>query len=207
MKLRRGVVCCAVMVMGFLYPTMGFCFHPPDDFGGPEAGETAPNFRLETLDGKTVELSQFKGKKPVVIEFGSYTCPVFRNQHRSMERLYQKYGDEAEFLLVYTVEAHPKNDPSPYSGREWTTDENRREGILVRQPTRQSERVKLAKRARSDLNIQPLIALDDMENSTWNKYGKAPNAAYLVGTDGRIKLRQGWFDADRFEKALKGELR
>ena len=37
-------------------------------------GDTAPDFSLKTLDGKeTVTLSQFKGKKPVVLIFGSYT--------------------------------------------------------------------------------------------------------------------------------------
>lgn len=37
-------------------------------------GQAAPDFSLKTKDGrKTVELSSFKNKRPVVLIFGSYT--------------------------------------------------------------------------------------------------------------------------------------
>lgn len=40
----------------------------------PKVGSEAPNFKLKVLDGdKELELSSFKGKKPVVLVFGSYT--------------------------------------------------------------------------------------------------------------------------------------
>ena len=46
-------------------------FRVPDKI---KVGDTAPDFRLKSLDGKqTVELSSFKGDKPVVLIFGSYT--------------------------------------------------------------------------------------------------------------------------------------
>jgi len=42
--------------------------------GSLEAGDAAPDFRLETLDRKgQVRLSSFQGEKPVVLVFGSYT--------------------------------------------------------------------------------------------------------------------------------------
>ncbi len=38
------------------------------------AGDPAPTFELETLDRKAkVKLSSFRGQKPVVLIFGSYT--------------------------------------------------------------------------------------------------------------------------------------
>jgi peroxiredoxin len=37
------------------------------------AGEEAPDFELPTLDGETVKLSQFRGEKYVVLEFGAIT--------------------------------------------------------------------------------------------------------------------------------------
>lgn len=40
---------------------------------GPKIGDEAPDFVLTDLDGKTVSLSQFRGKKPVMIVFGSFT--------------------------------------------------------------------------------------------------------------------------------------
>lgn len=37
-------------------------------------GDLAPDFKLKTLDGsKSVRLSKFRGQKPVVLIFGSYT--------------------------------------------------------------------------------------------------------------------------------------
>ena len=42
--------------------------------GGPDVGQEAPDFALRTLEGdRTVKLSDFRGKKPVVLVFGSYT--------------------------------------------------------------------------------------------------------------------------------------
>jgi len=41
---------------------------------GPAPGAQAPAFRLRTHDGKrTVSLSDYRGKKPVVLIFGSFT--------------------------------------------------------------------------------------------------------------------------------------
>ena len=39
----------------------------------PKAGEKAPDFTLETLDGEVFSLSEAAANHPVVIEFGSYT--------------------------------------------------------------------------------------------------------------------------------------
>lgn len=40
----------------------------------PRVGQLAPDFRLKSLDGQSeTRLSQFRGKKPVVLFFGSYT--------------------------------------------------------------------------------------------------------------------------------------
>jgi hypothetical protein len=42
--------------------------------GGPRIGDAAPDFKLKAKDGdKEVQLASFKGKRPVVLVFGSYT--------------------------------------------------------------------------------------------------------------------------------------
>ena len=42
--------------------------------GSLNAGDTAPDFSLETADKKSrVQLSSFRGQKPLVLVFGSYT--------------------------------------------------------------------------------------------------------------------------------------
>ncbi|HEY2016584.1 MAG TPA: hypothetical protein VGH38_23940 [Bryobacteraceae bacterium] len=42
--------------------------------GSLQPGDAAPDFRLPTLDHKqTVQLSSYRGSRPVVLVFGSYT--------------------------------------------------------------------------------------------------------------------------------------
>jgi len=44
------------------------------DDGAPKVGDVAPTFALKTLEGEeVVDLGAFKGDKPAVLIFGSYT--------------------------------------------------------------------------------------------------------------------------------------
>jgi len=47
---------------------------PPRVDKGPKVGNMAPTFKLMSLDGKEeTDLEKFRGKKPVVLLFGSYS--------------------------------------------------------------------------------------------------------------------------------------
>jgi peroxiredoxin len=41
--------------------------------GGPKPGDMAPDFTALTLDGDKVQLSDFRGERLVVLQFGSVT--------------------------------------------------------------------------------------------------------------------------------------
>jgi peroxiredoxin len=41
--------------------------------GSLRAGEEAPDFKLATVEGQRVSLSSFRGRKHVLLEFGSIT--------------------------------------------------------------------------------------------------------------------------------------
>lgn len=45
----------------------------PDFRSVAQVGSEAPNFTLADLDGKRVSLTDFRGKKHVLLEFGSIT--------------------------------------------------------------------------------------------------------------------------------------
>lgn len=179
---------------------------PPDFFGGPVVGSPAPEFSLRDLAGREIQLSSFKKKKPVVLVTGSYSCPIFRERLAGLERLYDRYRPQAAFFVLYTIEAHPKGAPSPYADREWVTSENERDRILLRQPSSYEERVSTATQCRVALGSDVPILVDEMDDAVWTQYGSAPNAAYLIGSNGKVRVRQGWFDPIRFEQAFLNAL-
>ncbi len=58
----------------------------------PGLGEVAPDFALEDLEGRSVRLSELRGR-PVVLEFGSYTCPIFDGWIPDMDWLAAEYPE------------------------------------------------------------------------------------------------------------------
>ena len=75
-----------------------------------EVGDAAPDFALKRRDGEGVlKLSSFKGEKPVVLVFGSITCSPFRQKVMGVKSLHEKYGEKAEFVMIYIREAHPES--------------------------------------------------------------------------------------------------
>lgn len=65
----------------------------------PEKGEIAADVTLHGLDGKTVTLSQFKGKV-VMLNFWATWCPPCREEMPSMEALYQKVKGNPDFVIL-----------------------------------------------------------------------------------------------------------
>ncbi len=41
--------------------------------GGPKPGDMAPDFTALTLDGNKIQLSDFRGERHVILQFGSVT--------------------------------------------------------------------------------------------------------------------------------------
>ena len=56
------------------------------------AGTLAPDFELPGLDGGTARLSALRDH-PVVLVFGSYTCPIFASRVAEMETLAADFPD------------------------------------------------------------------------------------------------------------------
>jgi hypothetical protein len=87
---------------------------------------------------------------------------------------------------------------------------NERDVVFFAQPTTFDERASVAQSCalRLDLSIPTLI--DDMENSTDQKYYALPDRLYLVGRNGRIAYRGApgpWgFVAAELEKAIQNYL-
>ncbi len=158
----------------------------------PRLGEAAPNFTLRTPQGDTVELKSLLGDKPIVLQLGSHTCPVYRYRRFSMSKLYREYADKAHFLLVYTLEAHPKGAINPYVNREWVSSFNYVTNTIVGEHQDIEERESMAEYSTQKLSVAYPVVVDNMNNEIWKAYGRAPSAAFVIDASGKVALRQPW---------------
>jgi cytochrome c biogenesis protein CcmG/thiol:disulfide interchange protein DsbE len=67
---------------------------------GLSVGNVAPDFSLQTLNGQTVHLSDFRGK-PVIVNFWTTWCPPCKKEMPDMEKFYKTYHSEVELLAVH----------------------------------------------------------------------------------------------------------
>ena len=102
------------------------------------------------------------------------------------------------FFVVYIREAHPTDG--------WQVEANERDDVFFEQPATFDERIAVADACAIRLELSIPTLIDDMENSTDQKYYALPDRLYLVGRDGRIAYRGApgpWgFVAAELEKAI-----
>nr|WP_232515534.1 redoxin domain-containing protein [Aeribacillus pallidus] len=75
---------------------------------GINKGNRAPDFKLQTLDGQTVALSDFRGKK-VIVNMWATWCPPCRAEMPDMQKFYEKYKDEGVEILAVNLTQAEKN--------------------------------------------------------------------------------------------------
>jgi peroxiredoxin len=70
---------------------------------GLEIGKEAPDFELQTTDGKKMKLSDLKGKK-VILNFWATWCPPCKKEMPDLQAFYEKNKQDVVLLAVnYTV--------------------------------------------------------------------------------------------------------
>jgi thiol-disulfide isomerase/thioredoxin len=67
---------------------------------GIAVGAQAPGAKVQTLDGKTIDIGSYVGKSPMVIEFWAFWCPNCKELEPSLLTLHKKYGSRVRFLGV-----------------------------------------------------------------------------------------------------------
>jgi hypothetical protein len=151
-------------------------------FSGPEAGERAPDFSAETLDGETLHLSDYRGRKNVLLIFGSATCPMTAATIGELNALGHEVRDDVEFLFVYVREAHPGE----------------------RVPAHQSagEKASAARLLREEEEITMPVLVDDMHGTIHRKYSGLPHPAFLIDKSGRIAFRSMWSNPEELAAAV-----
>ena len=165
---------------------------------GPQVGQAAPDFTLTDLKGKTVALASLRGK-PLVIEFGSYTCPVFRRQVGPIDAMCREFGDDVQWVLIYTREAHPTD------GR--VAGINTRQGIEIPQHVSFAKRLECAQLCKEKMGLEKMhLLVDGYDNKVTEAYAGTPNRGYVIDAAGKIVSRQAWINAEETRRVLKGLL-
>ena len=162
---------------------------------GFQDGETINDFNLFDINGDELHIQEILAAgKPVLLVNGSYTCPVFRGKVELINQIVQDYGNEITTCVIYTVEAHPSGDNSPYFGFDNVTNQNIQQGILYAQPTTYGERKSIVEDMIAGTDLMAPVYIDGPCNEWWEHFGPAPNNAYLIDTDGIVYSKHGWFN-------------
>jgi Ca2+-binding EF-hand superfamily protein len=166
---------------------------------GPALGAQAPDFSLSSLDGRRVAgLAAARGKRPVVLIFGNFTCGNFRGQLGPLEELRRRYAPRADFYMVYTRESHPADG--------WRLASNDRAGVIINQPRTAREREMASRRLCQATPASIPVLLDRMDNAMTEAYAAFPDRLYLIDRRGRVVYKGGrgpvGFDPRSLEEAL-----
>ncbi|WP_342663184.1 TlpA disulfide reductase family protein [Paenibacillus assamensis] len=75
---------------------------------GINQGNLAPDFELKTLEGESIKLSDYRGKK-VILNMWATWCPPCRVEMPDMQKIYDNYKDENVTILAVNMTQTEKN--------------------------------------------------------------------------------------------------
>ena len=107
MKSKKLVM--VIIFMLVVAPHATFCFPSISEAQTTamkvKIGQEAPDFTLKTLDGSKVTLSEYFGKKVVMLEFWATWCNICVSEIPSIVKNYEKYKDQGFEILGITLQS------------------------------------------------------------------------------------------------------
>ncbi len=123
--------------------------------------------------------------KPVVLVFGSYTCPKLRGSAADLKRLAAPYGDRVDFRLVYIREAHAEGGAES----QWQSTINIKEGISLAPARTLPEKQDHAALCLRKLDLPFPAVVDGMDGAAEIAYQAWPSRLYVIGSDGKVAFQ------------------
>ncbi len=143
----------------------------------PLVGRPAPAVLLHRPGGAALPLASLVGR-PLLLAFGSFTCPQFRHGAPELNRLYERFRDRVDFRLVYIREAHPEG--------EWKSTVNTRQGVSLPEASGERERGEHAALCRQRLAIRFEALLDGMDGAAEKAFAAFPSRAFVIDRAGTV---------------------
>lgn len=166
---------------------------------GPKLNDAAPDFSLPRSNAPSVvSLHGFRGKSPVVLIFGSYTCPNFRDSADTLKSFQARFGKQIPFLLVYIREAHSTSD--------WQSARNDPQAGIA-QAVNLRDRQDHAAMCSRKLHLPFPAVVDGMDNAVETAYAAWPSRVFIVNADGRIAYTSRLTALDFHPAAMEAVLR
>ncbi len=117
---RAGMIVRLSALLAVLYACTTVRLHA-QDIGLP-LGTVPPAAEVQDMTGATVSLTQFVGRKPVLVEFWASWCEVCEALLPRMQAAHARYGDRVEFLVIgvgvnqtlRTMQRHLERHPMPF---------------------------------------------------------------------------------------------
>jgi tetratricopeptide (TPR) repeat protein len=167
---------------------------------GPKTGDSAPAFTATRMgSADQVTLAGLRKSNPVLLVFGSYTCPNFRSASEALGKLYPEYKDKIPFYLIYIREAHSTTD--------WASTKNQREDVTLRPASNMEEQQDHATMCVRKLRIDFPTFVDGMNGAAEKAYAAWPSKAFLLDKRGRIVYASGLSEQDFKPDELENQLR
>lgn len=142
------------------------------------AGELGPGDHIGAFDLLTTDGARFTSagldahRQPVLLIFGSRTCPVTEDAAVGLRRLHDIHGAGVRFIMIQVREAHP--------------------GRTIGQPKTFEQKLRHAVDLKAHHQLPFEVAVDDIDGTFHRRLGARPNSAYLVDPMGVIVFRAQW---------------
>jgi tetratricopeptide (TPR) repeat protein len=167
---------------------------------GPKLNSLAPDFELnDPLENKKTGLRDFRGRSPVVLVFGSYSCPNFRESAEALKSMYKRYEASVPFLLIYIREAHATGN--------WQSTRNERQNVSLAPVSTLADKQEHAAMCSRKMHLPFPALVDGMDGRVERLYNAWPSRAFIIGRDGRVlystRLTELDFHAAEMESVLK----
>lgn len=105
-----GIIVAIVLLLGGVFVLQGRQGEEPEielQKTSPQfiVGQQAPDFTLKDFDGENVQLSDFYGKKAVVLDFWAAWCPFCIEEMSLLQNVHEEYGDEVVMIGVHRTDS------------------------------------------------------------------------------------------------------